>query len=98
MRRVSKKRQRMVREESAWRRDELGRRGWRCEARVAELCPNTASQLHHIQARSQGGAVLDPDNVMAVCLYCHDWIERHPKESKSLGWKRSPWKGEFPNE
>jgi hypothetical protein len=95
MRRVSKKRQAENRRYFRWRKDELGRRGWQCEARVVDECLGSSSQLHHILSRSQGGPLMDPDNVMSVCLYCHEWIERHPIEAASKGWKRSPWGGQW---
>lgn len=88
----------MVRQYAKWRVEELNRRGWRCEARIADRCDHKASQLHHILSRSQGGALMEAENVMGVCLYCHTWIEHHPREAKAKGWKRSPWKGRFPNE
>lgn len=30
-----------------------------------------ASQVHHKTARSKGGALLDDDNLMALCASCH---------------------------
>jgi 5-methylcytosine-specific restriction endonuclease McrA len=97
MRRVSKARLKQHREYLDWKLDLMQRR-FRCEARVEDYCTGYASDLHHILSRSQGGALMEEDNVMVVCRWCHEWIERHPNEAKDLGFKRSPWKGAFPNE
>lgn len=97
MRRVSKKRATAHRAYMHWRMDVLSQRP-RCEATVVPDCAQYGSELHHILSRSQGGPLMDNANVLVVCRWCHEWIERHPREAKKLGFKRSPWKGQYPNE
>lgn len=36
-----------------------------------------AAEVHHILPISQGGAVHDFDNLLAVCHRCHRHVERH---------------------
>jgi len=97
VRRVSKARLKQHRQYLQWKMDVMGRR-MRCEARVVPVCTGYGSELHHVLSRSQGGALMDEANVMVVCRWCHHWIEHHPREAKTLGYKKSPWKGPFPNE
>jgi hypothetical protein len=33
--------------------------------------------------------LLDEDEWMGVCRACHDWIETHPTEATSLGFRKS---------
>jgi HNH endonuclease len=48
------------------------RDGWRCmycRTRSGPLDP------HHVVKRSQGGVLMDPDNVVTLCRTCHDWTD-----------------------
>lgn len=67
----------------------MARSGGFCEARISG-CWDEASQLHHRRARGMGGSK-DPRtggaaNAAAVCLPCHDHLERHRTEARGLGW------------
>lgn len=57
--------------------------GGRCE-----VCGREGHSLQHRVKRGQGGA-WDPANLIRVCgdgtLYCHGWIEAHPRLSMVLG-------------
>jgi hypothetical protein len=48
------------------------RDGWRCA-----YCRTTRGVLdpHHVVKRSQGGALMDPDNVVTMCRDCHEWTD-----------------------
>lgn len=86
---VSKKRRKVLAERRQFVIDTLARHP-RCEAgpRVqdrAHRCQGTPSDVHEIQTRARGGSIVDPDNVVAVCRACHDWIHSHPAQATTLG-------------
>ncbi len=60
------------------------RAGERCEARIDPVCRGNGSQAHHVTRRSQGGTN-EPANLLFVCLWCHEWIHRHPAEARERG-------------
>lgn len=62
----------------------------------AALCDVASVDVHEILARSAGGSILDPANVLAVCRACHDWIGDHPREALALGLRRSRYPGRNP--
>ena len=37
----------------------------------------TAKEVHHIVPVMQGGALLDVNNLKALCFYCHDKLEKN---------------------
>jgi WhiB family redox-sensing transcriptional regulator len=75
-----RRRQKAARERrTAW----TAREEW-CEA-ATNVCRGRASQLHHRKMRSHGGTN-DPENLLAVCAWCHDYIHSHPAESYEAGW------------
>ena len=41
-----------------------------------------ASEIHHIVPLRQGGELLDPDNLLAVCHPCHMAIEAKARRAK----------------
>ena len=51
-------------------------------------CGGLAGDLHDPLTRARGGAFLDPENTVAVCRTCHDWIHAHPKAATYLGLLR----------
>jgi hypothetical protein len=93
MRRQSAKRRR----EQAERRKVLARlleeRGPGCEARVFNVCQGRAVDGHEVLARSAGGSITDPANILLVCRRCHEWVTVRPKEATSLGLRRSRYGG-----
>jgi hypothetical protein len=56
----------------------------RCEARVEGICTGRHEHTHHVRLRAQGGSD-DPENLVAACHRCHDWIHKHPKAAGELG-------------
>lgn len=48
-------------------------------------CDGRAVDVHELKRRSQGGDILDVDNVLAVCRSCHEWIGAHPYLATALG-------------
>lgn len=86
VRRVSKKRAR----ENRLRRkavDEKYGDSPACEV-LAEGCTGRAVDVHEPLTRARGGSIVDPDNMVAVCRVCHDWIHANPVEATELGWLR----------
>ena len=74
---------------SEWRKARgvvLKRCGERCEARTAK-CGGSAEHVHHILRRSQGGGN-EPENLLAVCFQCHEWIHGNPRKAANLGLLR----------
>lgn len=47
--------------------------------------------IHELKRRSQGGSILDEDNLLAVCRRCHDRIGRHPALAFELGLAKHGW-------
>jgi hypothetical protein len=66
-----------------------------CAVRVEGVCTGRAQHRHHRKLRSRGGSN-DPANLLDVCLRCHDYIHRHPKESIRRGWMLPSWADETP--
>jgi 5-methylcytosine-specific restriction endonuclease McrA len=47
--------------------------------------------IHELKRRSQGGSILEEDNLMAVCRECHDRIGHEPKLAIELGLAVPGW-------
>lgn len=47
--------------------------------------------VHEIIRRSQGGSILDENNVLAVCRPCHVKIGNNPKLAFDLGLAKHGW-------
>jgi len=43
---------------------------------------------HELKKRSQGGSIVDPENVVLLCNYHNDWIEDNPAVAKRVGLVR----------
>lgn len=50
-----------------------------------ERCSYQANEIHHKIGR--GKYLNDIKFFMAVCAYCHTWIESHPGDAFKLGYK-----------
>lgn len=48
--------------------------------------------VHELIRRSQGGSILDDENVLAVCRPCHTRIGNNPQLSFDLGLAKQSWK------
>jgi len=56
---------------------------------------NASVDIHELKRRSQGGSILEEENLMAVCRDCHDRIGREPATAIELGlavpgWRKKP--------
>lgn len=58
-----------------------------CKAKLP-MCTNIATTIHHIAGR-MGDRLNDEDNMIPLCMPCHEWVETHPKEAKQLGLSKS---------
>jgi hypothetical protein len=47
--------------------------------------------LHELVRRSQGGSILDEDNIICVCRDCHRRIGNYPQEAFDLGLAKHGW-------
>ena len=47
--------------------------------------------VHEIIRRSQGGSILDEENVLAVCRLCHVRIGNYPQLAFDLGLAKHGW-------
>jgi len=95
LRQVSRKRSREQRLRQQMVRDELARREL-CEAGAVitfaghdARCYGLATELHEPLTRARGGSILDPENTVAICRSCHDWIHVNPAAATGLGLLRS---------
>lgn len=53
-------------------------------------------QCHHRRPRGRGGAswreaTNQAANGGALCITCHDWVERNRSAAKAEGWLVEPW-------
>lgn len=100
LRRVSPKTAKRNRARSVMRTTELQQRPY-CEARgtiwtadpTYTDCALVSCDLHEPLTRARGGSVLDPENTVAVCRPCHDWIHNHPAQATEIGLLRSATDG-----
>jgi hypothetical protein len=97
LRQMSKKRQKEQRERRKFVADVLESRP-RCQAGAlirgvmrAHPCHVWSVDVHEPLTRARGGSILDPDNAVALCRSCHDWIHTHPAEATYLGLLRSQY-------
>lgn len=59
---------------------------------VCERCKTArATDVHEPLLRSRGGDIVDPDQCVALCRSCHDWIHDHPKAATVEGWMKHAW-------
>jgi len=50
-----------------------------------------STDVHEIVRRSQGGSILDENNVLAVCRKCHSRIGNYPALAFELGLAKHGW-------
>ena len=47
--------------------------------------------IHELKRRSQGGSILDEDNLLSVCRACHTRIGNNPQLAFDLGLSKHGW-------
>lgn len=92
MRRVSQKRAKKLAEAKPFRDQYMADHPW-CEIKL-DGCYGRSVDPHEILSRARGGPLDDPDNLLALCRFCHDWVTTHPKEATERGWLRSAYNGD----
>jgi 5-methylcytosine-specific restriction endonuclease McrA len=50
-----------------------------------------ATEVHEVLSRARGGDILNRDNCVALCHYCHRFITEHPRLAADEGWLRHSW-------
>lgn len=48
-------------------------------------CTVIAQCIHERKKRSQGGSLVDTENLMASCFFCNGWVEDWPTLARELG-------------
>ena len=49
-------------------------------------CNEQATECHHREGRGVApDRVTDPDNFVALCGACHDWVHANPADAERLG-------------
>ena len=54
-------------------------------------CLRRSTDLHERLRRSQGGDILDGDDILCVCRNCHRWITENPQAAVEMGHARWSW-------
>jgi 5-methylcytosine-specific restriction endonuclease McrA len=52
---------------------------------------NRSVDIHELVRRSQGGSILDENNLLAVCRPCHNRIGNYPQLAFDLGLAKHGW-------
>jgi len=52
---------------------------------------NRTNDIHELVNRSQGGSILEDENLFAVCRPCHTRITIRPKQAEGLGLHLESW-------
>lgn len=52
---------------------------------------NASMDLHELIRRSQGGSILDENNIIVVCRSCHTRIGNYPQLAFDLGLAKHGW-------
>lgn len=69
-------------------RTQLARRYAGVGCRLATpVCTGRAQHLHELVGRAQGGSILDVRNLVPAADVCNSWVEDHPAEAYTAGWK-----------
>lgn len=58
---------------------------------IAVFWNNRSTDVHELVRRSQGGSILDEENVLAVCRPCHTRIGNYPQLAFDLGLAKHSW-------
>lgn len=61
------------------------RSGGYCEANIRPGCTHYGQDFHEILARSAGGSITDPENVMHLCRSCHEFTVQRANTAREMG-------------
>lgn len=98
MRHRSKKKEAEYRQRRPLVEKLLNKKPW-CEAcpvfaeydGLATYTRKKSVDIHELVRRSQGGSILDEENLMAVCRNCHNRIGNYPALAFELGLAKHAW-------
>lgn len=62
-----------------------------CEIQWDRGCTGRAVDGHEPLTRARGGSILDRQNVLLTCRYCHDKVHANPELALQRGFLRSSW-------
>ena len=66
----------------------------RCEVTYADgPCTKRSVAVHEPLTRARGGAIDDPENMLAVCAGCHALIHVEPRWAMRRGYLKSAYGG-----
>lgn len=69
----------------------LARSAGHCEAHdFSPHCTRVGTVLHHVKRRSQGGGN-EPENLLWLCVPCHDAIHQNPELARKAGYLKASW-------
>lgn len=61
---------------------------------VVSYVRRPSQDIHELKRRSQGGSILNEENLMAVCRKCHRRIGEHPQLAFDLGLAIHGWEND----
>ena len=61
-----------------------------CAARLAG-CTGRATEVHEPRMRSRGADILDPEQCIPICHWCHRWTHDNPAKAHELGLLLHSW-------
>jgi hypothetical protein len=54
---------------------------------ICQRCKRAGQHAHHVAPRSQRPDLrLDLENGMTLCLDCHEWVHKNPKQAEASGF------------
>lgn len=87
LRRQSAKRAR----EQKQRRELAGRHHGPQRCQFPTGCADEAVDQDERLTRGRGGSAVDPDNIVLLCRWHHDWKHGHPLEARAMGLMPNSW-------
>ena len=54
-------------------------------------CTWKSTEVHELLSRARGGSIVEDDNVVALCHWCHRWVTTEPRLATMAGLQRSRW-------
>lgn len=51
----------------------------------ARHCRHRIEGIHELRKRSDGGSLINRDNLVPACNFCNGWVEDHPAKAREFG-------------
>lgn len=90
----SEKRQRVMQDDRIPLIKQLVEAGFGCEIGPvlehygeadARHCRGRIEGIHELRKRSDGGSLVNRDNLVPACNFCNGWVEDHPAKAREIG-------------